>query len=51
MTEKCPTCGRAIRKKKVLTPEQAFEARLKKIRAGISANLRRPMPKATRYRE
>jgi hypothetical protein len=51
MTEKCPTCGRAIRKKKILTPEQAFEARLKKIRAGINANLRRPMPKTVRYKK
>ena len=51
MTEKCPTCGRAIRKKKVLTPEQAFEARMKKIRAGISANIRRPMPKSTVYKK
>jgi hypothetical protein len=50
MTEKCPTCGRAIRKKKVLTPDQEFEARLKKIRAGINANLRKPMPKATVYK-
>ena len=51
MTHKCPACHRAIRKKAAETPEQSLKRIDAKTKAGLTAAWRRPMPKATRYRE
>jgi hypothetical protein len=49
MTENCPTCGRAIRPKKPKLSE--FERIRVRIRQQQSTNLRKPMPKATAYKQ
>ena len=51
MSHKCPTCNRVIRAKKRETPEEADKRITAKAQAGVGAMLRRPMPKATQYRE
>jgi rRNA maturation protein Nop10 len=51
MAEKCPTCGRALRKAKPKTPEEEYEAAMRKAKANINRSLRKPMPKQTLYKE
>jgi hypothetical protein len=51
---KCPCCNRVIRVKKPKTDEtleEAFKRLKKKVKANISANLRKPMPTKTRYKD
>ena len=51
MAEKCPCCGRALKKAKPKTPEEEYEAAVRKATANINRNLRKPMPKQTVYKE
>ena len=46
MTERCPHCNRAYRRKKPLTPEE----RRKRLKAATMKALSKPMPKTTRYK-
>jgi len=45
---KCPTCGRAFRKK--AKPKSDYERTLTKTRSFLNRELRKPMPSATHYK-
>jgi hypothetical protein len=48
MSEKCPSCGRAVRKK--ARPVSDYERAVLKANANVNRNLRKPMPAKTVYK-
>ena len=50
---KCPCCNRAfrIKKPKKETPDEAYKRIMAQTRAKIITSLKKPMPKATPYKD